>query len=48
MAMITSLEKALGVKLPPADQFGTPEVNALLTQLCEKHEVHIFYYYKLL
>ncbi|XP_026322248.1 lysine--tRNA ligase isoform X2 [Hyposmocoma kahamanoa] len=39
MPMIPTLEKALGVKLPPADQFTTPEVNALLCQLCEKHEV---------
>lgn len=39
MPMIPTLEKALGVKLPPADQFSTLEVNALLSQLCEKHEV---------
>lgn len=41
MPMIPTLEKALDVKLPPADQFTTPEVNALLCQLCEKHEVKI-------
>lgn len=42
MCMIPTLEQALAVKLPPADQFDTPEVNTLLSQLCEKHEVHIF------
>ncbi|XP_045767125.1 lysine--tRNA ligase isoform X1 [Maniola jurtina] len=37
--MIATLEKALNVKLPPADQLDTPEANAILSQLCEKHEV---------
>lgn len=39
MHMIPTLEKALGVKLPPADQFNTPEVNTLLRELCDNHEV---------
>lgn len=37
--MIASLEKALNVKLPPADQLESQEANQLLSQLCEKHEV---------
>lgn len=37
--MIASLEKALNVKFPPADQLDTPESNQMLSQLCEKHEV---------
>lgn len=37
--MIATLEKALNVKLPPPDQLDTPEANAVLSQLCEKHEV---------
>ncbi|XP_034826436.1 lysine--tRNA ligase isoform X2 [Maniola hyperantus] len=37
--MIATLEKALNVKLPPADQLDTPEANAILSKLCEKHEV---------
>ncbi|XP_047042314.1 lysine--tRNA ligase isoform X2 [Helicoverpa zea] len=37
--MIASLEKALNVKLPPADQLDSQEANQLLSQLCEKHEV---------
>lgn len=37
--MIATLEKILNVKLPPANKFDTPEVNTLLSQLCEKHEV---------
>lgn len=39
--MIASLEKALNVKLPPADQLDSQEANQLLSQLCEKHEVSI-------
>ncbi|KAF9809479.1 hypothetical protein SFRURICE_020776 [Spodoptera frugiperda] len=37
--MIASLEKALNVKFPPADQLDSAEANQLLSQLCEKHEV---------
>nr|XP_021191265.2 lysine--tRNA ligase isoform X2 [Helicoverpa armigera] len=37
--MIASLEKALNVKFPPADQLDSLEANQLLSQLCEKHEV---------
>ncbi|XP_039765271.1 lysine--tRNA ligase isoform X1 [Pararge aegeria] len=37
--MISTLEKELKVKLPPADQLDTPEANAILSKLCEKHEV---------
>lgn len=37
--MIATLEKVLNVKLPPADKLDTPEANALLSQICEKHEV---------
>ncbi|XP_041969459.1 lysine--tRNA ligase isoform X1 [Aricia agestis] len=37
--MIATLEKVLNVKLPPADQLHTSEANALLCQLCEKHEI---------
>ncbi|XP_021191264.3 lysine--tRNA ligase isoform X1 [Helicoverpa armigera] len=37
--MIASLEKALNVKFPPADQLDSQEANQLLSQLCEKHEV---------
>lgn len=37
--MIATLEKVLNVKLPPPDQFDSPETNAILSQLCEKHEV---------
>nr|NP_001298450.1 lysine--tRNA ligase [Papilio polytes]BAM19231.1 lysyl-tRNA synthetase [Papilio polytes] len=39
MPMIATLEKVLGVKLPPADKLDTPEANALLSELCLKHEV---------
>ncbi|KAI5632236.1 tRNA synthetases class II (D, K and n) domain-containing protein [Phthorimaea operculella] len=39
MPMISTLEKALNVKLPPCDKLDSPETNALLSQLCEKHEV---------
>ncbi|XP_022834580.1 lysine--tRNA ligase isoform X1 [Spodoptera litura] len=39
--MIASLEKALNVKFPPADQLDSAEANQLLSQLCEKHEVSI-------
>lgn len=37
--MIATLEKVLNVKLPPADKLDTAEANAMLSQLCEKHEV---------
>ncbi|XP_063838602.1 lysine--tRNA ligase isoform X1 [Ostrinia nubilalis] len=37
--MIATIEKVLNVKLPPPDQFHSAETNALLSQLCEKHEV---------
>ncbi|XP_013182950.1 lysine--tRNA ligase isoform X1 [Amyelois transitella] len=37
--MIATLEKVLSVKLPSADKFDSPEVNTLLSQLCEKHEI---------
>lgn len=37
--MISTLEKVLNVKLPPADKLDTAEANAMLSQLCEKHEV---------
>lgn len=39
--MIATLEKVLNVKLPPADKLDTAEANAMLSQLCEKHEVSI-------
>ncbi|KAJ2953721.1 hypothetical protein O0L34_g1344 [Tuta absoluta] len=39
MPMISTLEKALNVKLPPCDKLDSPETNAVLSQLCEKHEV---------
>lgn len=39
VAMMATLEKELNVKLPPADQLDTAEANALLSQLCEKHEI---------
>ncbi|CAK1550024.1 unnamed protein product [Leptosia nina] len=37
--MIATLEKELNVKLPPADKLDTPEANAILSKLCEKHEI---------
>ncbi|XP_047516192.1 lysine--tRNA ligase isoform X1 [Pieris napi] len=37
--MIATLEKELKVKLPPADKLDTPEANAILSKLCEKHEI---------
>ncbi|KAG6461914.1 lysine--tRNA ligase isoform X2 [Manduca sexta] len=37
--MIATLEKVLNTKLPPSDKLDSPEANALLSQLCEKHEV---------
>ncbi|CAH4005866.1 lysine--tRNA ligase isoform X2 [Pieris brassicae] len=37
--MIATLENELKVKLPPADKLDTPEANAILSKLCEKHEI---------
>lgn len=37
--MIETLEKVLNVKFPPADKLDTPEANAMLSELCTKHEV---------
>ncbi|GAB0097261.1 Lysine--tRNA ligase [Sergentomyia squamirostris] len=39
ISMIASLEEKLNVKFPPADSLTTPEANAFLSQLCEKHQV---------
>lgn len=43
--MIASLEKILNIKLPAPDKLDTAEANALLSQLCEKHEVTTPYHY---
>ncbi|XP_075214828.1 lysyl-tRNA synthetase isoform X1 [Lycorma delicatula] len=37
--MFPGLEEYLGIKLPSADQLGTPEANEFLSSLCEKHQV---------
>lgn len=39
--MIATLEKVLNVKFPPADKLDSPEANAMLSKLCEKHEVNL-------
>lgn len=44
MPMIATLEKVLGVKLPPADKLDTTEANALLSELCVKHEVNLLFF----
>uniref|UniRef100_A0A182P8J5 Lysine--tRNA ligase n=1 Tax=Anopheles epiroticus TaxID=199890 RepID=A0A182P8J5_9DIPT len=39
ISMISSLEEALKVKFPPADELHTPEAVQFLDALCVKHEV---------
>ncbi|KAL0273959.1 UNVERIFIED_CONTAM: hypothetical protein PYX00_006512 [Menopon gallinae] len=39
ISMISALEEALNVKLPPPDKLNTREANAVLDDLCVKHEV---------
>lgn len=41
--MIATLEKVLDVKFPPADKLDTSEANAILSQLCTKHEVILLF-----
>ncbi|KAK2575842.1 hypothetical protein KPH14_007217 [Odynerus spinipes] len=39
ISMMKTLEEVLQVKLPDADKLGTPEANAILNDLCVKHEI---------
>ncbi|XP_032681612.1 lysine--tRNA ligase isoform X2 [Odontomachus brunneus] len=39
ISMMKTLEEALQVKLPKADQLNTPETNQILSDLCTKHNV---------
>uniref|UniRef100_A0A1L8DFK5 Lysine--tRNA ligase n=1 Tax=Nyssomyia neivai TaxID=330878 RepID=A0A1L8DFK5_9DIPT len=39
ISMISTLEEVLKVKFPAADTLTTPEANAFLSRLCEKHQV---------
>jgi len=39
VSMIETLENELGVKFPPSSELKTPEANAFLSKLCEKHNV---------
>ncbi|XP_031850556.1 lysyl-tRNA synthetase isoform X2 [Nomia melanderi] len=39
ISMIKTLENALKVKLPPAEELNTPEANQMLSELCNKHEI---------
>lgn len=39
ISMMKTLEEILQVKLPDPDKLGTPEANAILSDLCAKHEI---------
>jgi lysyl-tRNA synthetase class 2 len=40
LKMLPALEEAMGEKLPPADELGTPEGVKRLEELCDKHNVN--------
>jgi len=39
VSMMKTLEKELGVKLPVANQLGTPEATQILSDICEMKEI---------